>query len=93
MKRANLLLIGLLFSLWASAQWAVIDHIYSEQHQVSGVCDWCFNHNKSSDDYLVSSHITSVAKNAIAPPVPTQYESYESSLNYTLPAIRAPPLS
>lgn len=44
------LLIWLFTAVWAIAQLAVIDHVYSDQHSDETLCEWCASNSSVQDD-------------------------------------------
>lgn len=49
------LLIGLITISWAISQLTLIDHVYSAEHSIDTICDWCTSHS-SADKACVESN-------------------------------------
>ncbi len=41
------LLVGLITISWAISQLSLIDHIYSIEHSIDTVCEWCTSHSSA----------------------------------------------
>ena len=85
------LLIWLFTAVWALAQLAVIDHVYSDQHSDETLCEWCASNSSGQDD-------APVATDSVTPEYVKQLQTNWSPGNfhfdtvaYLTPQSRAPP--
>ncbi|NVJ60772.1 MAG: hypothetical protein HWE27_10285 [Gammaproteobacteria bacterium] len=55
MKQFRTFHLALIIGIWAIAQQAMIDHVYSDAHNNDTVCEWCTNHSNVKDTVVTNT--------------------------------------
>lgn len=85
------LLIGLITISWAISQLSLIDHVYSAEHSIDTVCEWCTSHS-SADKACLDTDAAHRAELLVSLSAPTLFKT-PTQVRPVSPYLgRAPPL-